>query len=504
MGMAAASSRAPDPWRASGVAHRPKMNLSISRLTQNAACQLSRKVLLYSCVLFISAPLLAQDQDVEVVIIQIDPNTTLSQIPADFLGFGYETSAVAQSNFFSLKSLTMAQLYRNLSTHGLIRIGGIISDHTKFVPDGTSVAQTQRGVTVINRASLVELGEFARAVGWKVMWGLNLGTGSKEEAVQEAAAVDAALGSSLQSFQIGNEVENLRHGYEAYHADYLDYKSGIRAVLAQVSFSGPDSVGNWLYVTNFVAAESRDMKLLTIHYYRGGAGNTNATLKRLLQHDTNWDKRLANLRQVSREHALAYRINEVNSFSGGGKQGVSDTFGAALWCLDYLFILASYDCEGVNMETDINQLGFISHYSPIVHDEAGHCSARPEYYGMLAFALAGKGELLKLALEKADVNLSAYATRAPDGLLWITVVNKDSERDAALQTTLPQGYSSAAVFRLSAPSMESKDHVTLAGAEVSFDGTWAPEPPEKVEATDGTVHLLVPHASAALLQLRRD
>ncbi len=123
---------------------------------------------------------------------------------------------------------------------------------------------------------------------------------------------------------------------------------------------------------------------------------------------------------------------------------------------------------------------------------------------MLAFALAGKGELLKLALEKADVNLSAYATRAPDGLLWITVVNKDSERDAALQTTLPQGYSSAAVFRLSAPSMESKDHVTLAGAEVSFEGTWAPEPPEKVEATDGTVHLLVPHASAALLQLRRD
>ena len=89
----------------------------------------------------------------EVVIIQVDPNTTLSQIPADFLeALVTKTSAVAQSNFFSLKNLTMAQLYRNLSTHGLIRIGGIISDHTKFVPDGTSVAQTQRGVTVINQS----------------------------------------------------------------------------------------------------------------------------------------------------------------------------------------------------------------------------------------------------------------------------------------------------------------------------------------------------------------
>jgi len=31
---------------------------------------------------------------------------------------------------------------------------------------------------------------------------------------------------------------------------------------------------------------------------------------------------------------LEYRINEVNSFSGGGKEGISDTFGSALWCLD--------------------------------------------------------------------------------------------------------------------------------------------------------------------------
>jgi hypothetical protein len=397
----------------------------------------------------------------------------------------------------------MAQLYRNLSPHGLIRIGGIISDHAKFVPDGTPVARTQKEVTVINQTNLDDLGGFARATGWKVMWGLNLGTGSKEEAVQEAAAVAAALGGSLQSFQIGNEVENLRHDYHIYHADYIAYKSAIRALMPNAPFSGPDSVGNWLYISNFVGTESRDMKLLTVHYYRGGAGNTNATLQKLLQRDTNWDKKLEKLRQLSRENNLAYRINEINSFSGGGKQGVSDTFGSALWCLDYLFILASYECEGVNMETDINQLGFISHYSPIVHDEAGNCSVRPEYYGMLAFALAGKGELLKLSLEKTGVNLTAYAARNPDGLFWLTVINKDFGRDAEMEFTLPEGYLSAAAFRLSAPSMESKDHVTLAGAEVSADGTWTPGPPEQVNVAHGIVHFAVPHAGAVLLQMRR-
>ena len=231
----------------------------------------------------------------------------------------------------------------------------------------------------------------------------------------EAQAVNAALGSSLQSFEIGNEVEDLRHDYEAYHADYLDYKSAIRAVLPNAPFSGPDSVGHWLFITNFAATESGDMKLLTTHYYRSNAGNTNATLERLLQRDANWDKRLVDLRQVSRDHGLAYRINEINSFSGGGKRGVSDTFGSALWCLDYMFMLGEHGSEGVNMETDINQLGFISHYSPIVHDESGRCHARAEYYGMLAFAMAGNGDLLKLTLDKGDINLSAYATKDRTG-----------------------------------------------------------------------------------------
>lgn len=444
----------------------------------------------------------AADGSVNRVKIQVDPKTVMSQIAPDFIGFGYETSAVAQSNYFRAKNATLIQLYRNLSPHGLIRIGGIISDHTRYVPDGVPVARTQSGVTIINKANLENLGGFARATGWRVMWGLNLGTGSKSDAVEEALAVNAALGSSLQSFQIGNEVEGLRRGYEAYHADYLDYKAGIRAVLPDAPFSGPDSIGNWLYITNFAATEARDMKLLTTHYYRGNAGNTNSTLERLLQHDANWDKRLESLRQVSRGHGLSFRINEVNSFSGGGKRGVSDTFGSALWCLDYMFILASYGCAGVNMETDINQLGFISHYSPIVHDAAGNCTARAEYYGMLAFAMAGNGALLKLTLEKGDINLSAYATQDKQGYLWITVVNKDLSQDADLEAVLPEGYSTAAAFRLKAPSVTSQDQVTFAQSEVSADGKWTAGLPEHVTVNGGAARLQVPHASAVVVRLK--
>ena len=58
--------------------------------------------------------------------------------------------------------------------------------------------------------------------------------------------------------------------------------------------------------------------------------------------------------------------------TGGGRPGVSDTMAGALWVLDYMFTLAQYGCAGVNTETGVNQLDFISSYSPIGDDEHGH------------------------------------------------------------------------------------------------------------------------------------
>src|SRR5689334_558111 len=157
-------------------------------------------------------------QQARVVQIQIDTATANATISEDFIGFGYETSAVAQPDFFSGKNTQLIQLYRNLSPHGLIRIGGNVSDHTRFVANGTPAVKTEREVTIINQANLADLGDFARATGWQVMWGLNLGSGTKEEAVEEAVAVDRALGPSLQSFEIGNEVDLMRKYARDYDA----------------------------------------------------------------------------------------------------------------------------------------------------------------------------------------------------------------------------------------------------------------------------------------------
>lgn len=456
-------------------------------------------------LLFFIASIPSGTRAEESIKITIDPKSTVATIPDDFLGLGYETSAVAQNGYFTQNNRTLVQLYHNLSHQGLIRIGGNISDHTRFEPNGVATVNPEERVTIINETSLKNLASFARATGWKVMWGLNLGTGTKEQATEEAVAVDRALGANLQSFEIGNEVDLMRRyarSFDAYHTAYTEYKAAIRARLPHAVFSGPDVAGNLSFVEKFVVSEASDMNLATHHYYRGGASSTRATLTTLLARDEGFDRRLDQLRALCTAHHLDYRINEVNSFSGGGKPGVSDTFGSALWCLDYMFDLASHGCSGVNMETDINQHAFISHYSPIVHDTNGHCAARPEYYAMLAFAMAGHGRLTKTTMSKSDINCTAYSTQSNDSS-WIILINKDFTKNAQVELDLPRHSGAAKVYRLIAPSIEAKDHVTLGGSSVADDGTWTPGKPEVIPTSQGHLQFPVAHGSAALIELPR-
>jgi hypothetical protein len=291
--------------------------------------------------------------------------------------------------------------------------------------------------------------------------------------------------------------------YDQYYPAYLSYRKAIRAVLPNAPFSGPDSANNFDYLARFAATESSDIKLLTTHYYRSSTMETTFSIDKLLKRDDAWELRLQKLRQLCRERNLSFRVNEVNSVSGGGKPGVSDTFASALWCLDFMFKVASYGGDGVNMETDINHRAFISFYSPIVHDPTGLCHARPEYYGMLAFSLAAKGDLIRSDMDRGDINTTSYATKDAHGSIWVTVINKDLVHDAKVEVTLPAGWTTAEAWRLTAPAAESKNHVTLGGSEIAADGSWLPQAPQNIPVQANVATLSVTHASAVLFILKR-
>jgi hypothetical protein len=315
------------------------------------------------------------------------------------------------------------------------------------------------------------------------------------------------MGDRLLALEIGNEPDLFTrsghrlglYDYAAWLAQYRRYKAAIRALLPHATFAGPDLAGASDWMTQFARDEGQDIALLTAHHYIAGQASSSATVDTMLAEEKKYQPALNQFQAASETANRPWRMCETASFSGGGREGVSDTFAAALWALDYLLVLAGHGCAGVNMETGVNHLGWISHYTPIADDLHGHYGAAPEYYGLLAFAQLARGEMLGVACETTGLDLTAYAFRPEAGKLCLVLVNKDRTQDAAADFTGLAGMVRGRTMRLTGPSLEAKDGVRLGGAMVEENGTWGGAKSEPVAVANGRARLHVPASSAALL-----
>jgi hypothetical protein len=444
------------------------------------------------------------------VRVTLDAAQTLAVIPPDFMGLGYEISSVSRPGLLSAQDVVYVQLVKTLGSQGIIRVGGNTADYASYSATGQPLSSPEgKAGSVVNDAVLRDLGSFLDATGWKLIWGLNLGNGTRENAIQEAKAVTAAAKGNLLGFEIGNEPDlfgrheghrHMGYDYDAYLREYRTYRDALRKAIPGIVFAGPDAAIETEWVSRFAVDEGKDCKLLTHHYYREGQ-NPTSTIDKLLHTDPKLAPILAKLRAASESSGVPYRICEVNSFSGGGRPGVSDTLAAALWVLDFMFILASAGCAGVNMETGVNQRGFISSYSPIGDDEQGHYWAAPEYYGMLAFAQSG-GRVIGCVLDAEDRNIKAHATQPERDRVVLTVINKESSEAVVVVDATSASFRSGSLIRLSGPSLESKSGVMLGGAGVSRSGLWKAAQVEEVSGTRGKLQVRLPAASAAVVTLR--
>ena len=436
------------------------------------------------------------------VSIRIDPRRRLRALPADYMGLSFEASAVATPGLLSADNPTYVQLVRTLGAQGVIRVGGNVSDYSSYDANGTPKNLPKN--TVLTGENFRQLRTFLDATGWRLIWGLNLGTGRLDNMVEEARAVADAVGDKLIAFEVGNEPDLFVHAghrqgnynYAAWHTEFRRYKAAIRAVLPTAPFAGPDIAMHSLdWMQSLAKDEAGDLALLTAHHYITGQDNPASTIPFMLAEEKKYQPVLSKFQSISRAARIPWRMCETSSFSGGGKAGVSDTFASALWALDYLFVLAGYDCVGVNMQTGINHLGVLSRYTPINDNLAGRYAAAPEYYGLLAFAQAGKGEQIAVNLDSGGVNLTAYATRSGPNVT-LTVINKDMSRDASVAIS---GVSArqARVMRLTAPSLTATTGIALGGASVDSGGKWSGGKSETVKL--GKLNL--PSGSAALVTL---
>ena len=452
-------------------------------------------------------------------------------LPANFTGLGYEISSVARKGLLEPHNSVYVDLVRSLGRSGVIRVGGNTSDFCRYTPGGPAVSSPK--ASAISAVDLHDLGGFLQATGWQLIWGLNLGGEHSAEdlanALDEAEAVVKYCGPHLLAIEIGNEPDlfGVEHRpkpytYDQFRHDYEPVRDALRKRLPNVPLAGPDVAGATDWVARFAADEKTNLQLLTHHYYRESQ-NPRSTSAKLLETDPHLTSLLAQMKAASTASGLPFRLCEVNSFSGGGKPGVSDTFTQALWVFDYMLRTAQAGAAGVNIETGVNQLGFISSYSPIADDEHDRYSAAPGYYGMLAFAQMTRPSsqsgnqpgaqsstqagphsnpvrLLPVSLSGSPLNVTAYAVEHSATEAVLAVINREPLSPASIRISQSPG-ATASLLRLEAPGLSATKGVTLGGTPVSLSGTWRAPAWKPVEPEAEAFRVDLTAASAALIRV---
>ena len=116
-------------------------------------------------------------------------------------------------------------------------------------------------------------------------------------------------------------------------------------------------------------------------------------------------------------------------------------------------------------------------------------------------ALAGTGTLLETQLSAGSVDVTAYAVRTPSGGLNIILVNKDTLQNLTLTIQANQPVETASMQTMTGPSLAAVSGVTIQGATINKDGTFAPASAGTLTPAAGQTTCFLPALSAALISI---
>jgi hypothetical protein len=449
----------------------------------------------------------------------IPTEATGLHMPGDFVGLSYEVRELINPDFFSAKNVGLIRAFRQISARGVLRIGGNTGEFGWWKPTSSSaepehpqtrevVGEPKASYYAVTPEAVRNLAAFLEATGWTCLYGINMGTNTPARAADEAEFVSKMLGSRLQYFQIGNEVDLFgRHlrdpqtwSATTYLTEWLALAHAVAARVPSANFGMPDINSNISWLQQIADAWSSvenppHVTTLSHHYYFGGPpSNPEVNIPNLLKPPT-----MLKVQSIADSAAAAagkigarVRMTEGNTCYRGGKPGVSDVFAAALWAADYSLLLAASNYSGINLHggtapiiasglggvmfgdevlkaegATTEQIATHPHpyYAPIASFGSDYI-LEPVAYGLKFAGSFSGGSLIQTdftsELQAAGVNASAYAAKLTGGQTSVIVLNKDTENDLALKLDFGVAKSGTVeIESLHAPSVESREaHIT--------------------------------------------
>jgi hypothetical protein len=238
--------------------------------------------------------------------------------------------------------------------------------------------------------------------GTRFVHGFNMGANSSAARSATWASVShacKAIGSDLLFWEYGNEPDLFRaSGYRPDNwaeADYVsEWLNGTAVIeeatkaacpdLAATKFMAPSFAGvavNEYFLLDPVEVfrqglnENKNIGLIASHNYMGVSTNPGITLQgTLMNHSSVIDKAGAQVKVSSGIKALGeglapnvpFVMGEHNSLARQGRPGLSNSFGAALWGVDWNVYLASQNLSRSHMHQGTNYRYVISYPVPIL------------------------------------------------------------------------------------------------------------------------------------------
>lgn len=431
-----------------------------------------RDLAIASTLVSMPAGLLGDTHTIQASL-EIDSQDARAAVPANFTGLSYESAQLGNPEFFSGFNTQLIELFRSLGKEGVLRLGGGTSEFTQWSAEETHVpapfdsfgpdtSKRVKTTVTITPKAIRNLRAFLDATGWQLLYGLKVARGTPQEAAEEAEFVQQTIGPRMFAFQLGNEPDAWRNryrpaswGFTDYFAVWKQFHDAIVKQAPQARFAGPDVSNHMDWVVQFAEHARDEIVLLTGHYYaEGPATSPKATMDRLLSPNPRLDKNLTEIMQAARATHLPYRMSEGNSCWDGGKPGVSDTLGSALWAADMMLQFAQAGCAGVNLHG-----GGDGFYTPIAGGLHEGFTRRPEFYGMQFAENFSGSTFTQSRLTSPSDRLSAYVAKKNEQM-QLAIVNKGTA-DIAVSMKDPLLPMQNEIWVLGGPSLESKQHVAI-------------------------------------------
>ncbi len=405
-------------------------------------------------------------------------------VSAGFLGLSFEYYVITEyagTNPAQLNPVFL-QLVRNLNpgVSPVLRIGGDSTDWAWLPTQG--VKRVAGLKTEITPQVIEVLAAMTRALGAKLVLGINLEADSTKLAAHMANALVSAVGAShVEALELGNEPELYDVlGWYANGAgqpvlgrtapytlnDYAEEFARISKVLPKLGLAGPaggsvpwDADGFGSFVDH-----APDLKLVTVHTYPMQTCGTRPglpsypTIAKLLSPASTLDLARAQIPFAAAAHQAGkqIRVDEINSVACFGAPGVSNTYAAALWSLEAAFQFARLGFDGLNLPTLPTAAYRLWNLS------GDSASVAPEYYGLMAFADAVPAGSTFLSTPDTGANPQTFAVRTPSGQTHVVIVNTGAARKLAVRIPSAGGAEGTATY-LKGPSLSATSGVTLAG-----------------------------------------